>query len=224
MEKKKEERKKEKLREWNATMPNCSAYQREQKGEITLLIAGWALIKQTGSGSCLLQHLSNRKHYKSLKRLPCPSSAQESCSQDKSWLSSPSTQPLQVPLPSCKEGETSLPYPESKPEELLLYRTAWPQEKVKHYFVLFTPHLLPLSVCDLEMLLNSIFSTALMLPGLETYHPMRPQTGGLCLHRWQQQWSLQYKWSSNFHLGSKLLSPVYAPALAWMNLETDNLW
>lgn len=129
---KREERRKEKLREWNATMPNCSAYQREQKGEITLFIAGWALIKQTGSGSCLLQHLSNRKHYKSLKQLPCPSSAQASCSQKESKLNRQSPQPLQVPLPSFKEGETSQIYLEWEAEELLPYRTAPPQEKVKH--------------------------------------------------------------------------------------------
>jgi len=68
----KKERKKEKLREWNATMLSCSAYQREQQGEITVFIAGWALIKQTCSGSCSFQHLLTGKCYKSWKQLPCP--------------------------------------------------------------------------------------------------------------------------------------------------------
>lgn len=89
-------------------MLNCSVYQREQKQEITLFIAGWALIKQRDSGSCLLQHLSNRKHHKSLKQLPCPSSAGESCSQKERWLSRQRTQPLRASCAPSGQGDTSL--------------------------------------------------------------------------------------------------------------------
>lgn len=126
-------------------MLNCSAYRREQKREITLFIAGWALIKQRDSGSCLLQHLSNRKRYKSWKQVSCPS---ESCSRKESWLS--------------RQGRVTLhPVKSSTPSAILDRPTSGKGKTPKetHPCFLLTPHLLSLSVCGLEMLLCHLHST-----------------------------------------------------------------
>lgn len=145
----KKERKKEKLREWNATMLSCSTYQREQQGEITLFIAGWALIKQTCSGSCSFQHPLTENAIKAGSDFHSPFSAQESCYQNESSLDRQSLDCCRLPCPPFGEGETSLTLPEWKTEHLLPSRTAPTSSKGKtstvaqqnkHFFSSFRLH------------------------------------------------------------------------------------
>lgn len=196
-------------------MTNCSAHQREKKEEITLFIEGWPLIKPTGSGSCLLQHLSNRKHYKSLKQLPCPSSAQGSCFQGDKKLNSQSSYLLQVPLPSFKEDEIPWIYPEFKAAHLLPQRTA-PGKGKAHRAAQQKEHTSHPSECTPSALrvcgcCQLSPSTAWMVPGL----------ANSCLLRWSllpsliaAERRLQYQQSSTFLIHSILFSPVYAPTSA----------
>lgn len=186
-------------------MTNCSAHQREKKEEITLYIEGWALIEPTGSGSCLLQHLSNRNHHRSLKQLPCPSSAQESCSWGDKKLNSQPTYLLQVPL--C-EMSWSI---QSEKLDAFCHGEQH-QEKAEHKEHTSHPPDSTPSALHLCGCCQPIPSPALMVPCLESS----------CLLRWSLLPSLQYEQNSKFLIHSMLSSPVCAPTLSWMNLGTEN--
>jgi len=127
-------------------------------------------MKPTGSGSCLLQHFSNRKLDKSLTQLPHPTVHASAAGA----LALPQGEWGSADLSSMKSWRTSALQDSTTSGK---GKTPTAAQEKKHTLSSFCLSVSVIWRCC------CVFSTALMLPGLENYYLMRPQPGGLRLHR-----------------------------------------